>query len=241
MRERFAALYTAALADVLDDRGLRRQTLPPELRPVAPGMRLAGEAFTVAGEPGEQEDWDAAIRTTLAMLGSVPSGHVAVYATGHDRSAHFGELSAVSLATRGVAGCVIDGGCRDTRFIADEGFPVFARFVTPEDSTWRWRVTATQEPIEIGGVRIEPGRLGRRGRGRRRRRPARRRPRGPRRGRAQGRDRERDPGRSPRRHAAARGVRALRHVLRPLSRAARAAARERCRPPPSRSPCAATP
>ena len=157
MRERFAALYTAALADVLDDRGLRRQTLPPELRPVAPGMRLAGEAFTVAGEPGEQEDWDAAIRTTLAMLGSVPSEHVAVYATGHDRSAHFGELSAVSLATRGVAGCVIDGGCRDTRFIADEGFPVFARFVTPEDSTWRWRVTATQEPIEIGGVRIEPG------------------------------------------------------------------------------------
>ena len=157
MRERFAAVYTAALADVLDDRGLRHQTLPPELRPVAPGMRLAGEAFTVAGEPGEQDDWDAAIRTTLAMLGSVPSAHVAVYATGHDRSAHFGELSAVSLASRGVAGCVIDGGCRDTRFIADEGFPVFARFVTPEDSTWRWRVTATQEPIEIGGVRIEPG------------------------------------------------------------------------------------
>ena len=157
MRQRFATLYTAALADVLDDLGHRDQTLPPELRPVAPGMRLAGQAFTVAGEPGPQADWDATIRKTLAMLGSVPAGHVAVYETGHDRSAHFGELSAVSLASRGVAGCVIDGGCRDTRFIADEGFPVFARFVTPEDSTWRWSVTATQAPIEIGSVRIEPG------------------------------------------------------------------------------------
>ena len=52
---------------------------------------------------------------------------------------------------------MIDGGCRDTRFIAEEGFPVFTRFVTPEDSTWRWEVTATQVPIEIGGVRIAPG------------------------------------------------------------------------------------
>jgi regulator of RNase E activity RraA len=52
---------------------------------------------------------------------------------------------------------VIDGGCRDTRFVADEGFPVFARHVTPEDCTWRWQVAATQVAIEIGGVRVEPG------------------------------------------------------------------------------------
>jgi len=157
VRERFASLYTAALADVLDDRGYREQTLPHGLRPLTPGLRVAGQAFTVAGAPGAQENWDATIRETLAMLGSVPAGHVAVYATGHDRSAHFGELSAVSLAARGVAGCVIDGGCRDTRFIVEEGFPVFARFVTPEDSTWRWRVAATQVPIIVGTVQVEPG------------------------------------------------------------------------------------
>jgi regulator of RNase E activity RraA len=120
-------------------------------------MRLAGPAFTVEGRPVETEDWDAAIRRTLAMLGGVPAGHVAVYACNHDVSAHFGELSAVSLQSRGVAGCVIDGGCRDVRFIAGEGFPVFTRFVTPEDSTWRWQVEATQVPITIGRVRVEPG------------------------------------------------------------------------------------
>jgi regulator of RNase E activity RraA len=157
MRERFLAVYTAALTDVLDDLGFRTQTLPHEIRPLAPGMRLAGQAFTVEGRPVDTEDWDVAVRKTLAMLGSVPAGHVAVYQCHHDHSAHFGELSATSLATRGVAGCVIDGGCRDVRFIVDEGFPVFARYTTPEDSTWRWNVTATQVPVPVGRVRIEPG------------------------------------------------------------------------------------
>jgi 4-hydroxy-4-methyl-2-oxoglutarate aldolase len=157
MRERLARVYTAALADVLDDRGLREQVLPPEIRAVAPGMRLAGRAFTVEGRASDHGDWDGSIRKTLAMLGDVPGGDVAVYQCHHDRAAHFGELSATSLLARGVAGCVIDGGCRDTRFIADEGFPVFARHVTPEDCTWRWEVTATQTPITIGTVRIEPG------------------------------------------------------------------------------------
>jgi 4-hydroxy-4-methyl-2-oxoglutarate aldolase len=157
MRDRFLRVYTAALADILDDRGLRSQTLPPDLRPLVPGTRLAGPAFTVEGRPSEHDDWDAAIRKTLAMLGSVPSGHVAVYQCNQQIAAHFGELSATSLATREVAGCVIDGGCRDTAFIVGERFPVFARHVTPEDSTWRWEVTATDVPIVVGRVRIEPG------------------------------------------------------------------------------------
>ncbi len=157
MRGRFLQVHTAALADVLDDRGRRRQTLPPSIRPLVPGTRLAGRAFTVEGRPSDHDDWDAAIRKTLAMLGDVPRDHVAVYQCHQESAAHFGELSATSLASRGVAGCVLDGGCRDTRLIVDEGFPVFARHVTPEDSTWRWQVTATQVPIVVGNVRIEPG------------------------------------------------------------------------------------
>ena len=44
LAERFRPIYTAALADVLDVRGCHRQTLPPELRPLERGMRLAGPA-----------------------------------------------------------------------------------------------------------------------------------------------------------------------------------------------------
>jgi 4-hydroxy-4-methyl-2-oxoglutarate aldolase len=157
MRDRFAAIYTAALADILDARGRRAQTLPPTIRPLAPGMTLAGPAFTVSGRPAAVSDYDAALRKVLGMLGEVPAGHVAVYSCAHDVSAHLGELSVTSLAARGVAGCVLDGGCRDVRFILETGFPVFSRFVTPEDSTWRWELDAMQVPITVGLVEIEPG------------------------------------------------------------------------------------
>ena len=157
MRKRFAAIYTAALADVLDARGFHDQTLPPSIRALAPGTTVAGEAFTVRGAPATTQNYDAAIRKVLRMLGEVPAGHVAVYACAHDVSAHLGELSVTSLKSRGVAGCVLDGGCRDVHFVLDEGFPVFCRYVTPEDSTWRWELEETQVPITIGRVRIDPG------------------------------------------------------------------------------------
>lgn len=160
MEERFAAIYTAALADILDARGRHDQTLPPSIRPLEPGMRLAGPAYTVKGGPAANHDaaaYHEAIRKVLTMLGDVPAGHVAVYACDHDVSAHLGELSVTSLKARGVAGCVLDGGCRDVRFILAAGFPVFTRFVTAEDSTWRWELEATQVPVTIGRVHIEPG------------------------------------------------------------------------------------
>lgn len=160
MRERFAAIYTAALADILDARGIRDRTLPSSIRPLEPAMRVAGPAYTVKGGPAANEDagaYDRAIRKVLGMLGEVPEGHVAVYACDQDVSAHLGELSVTSLKTRGVAGCVLDGGCRDVRFILDEAFPVFARYVTPEDSTWRWELEATQVPVTLGRVLVHPG------------------------------------------------------------------------------------
>ena len=160
MRERFAAIYTAALADILDARGYHDQTLPPTIRPLEQGSHLAGPAYTVKGAPATNRDeasYDLAIRKVLAMLGDVPEGDVAVYSCDQDSAAHLGELSVTSLKARGVAGCVLDGGCRDVSFIRDQGFPVFTRFVTPEDSTWRWELEATQVPVAIGRVRIEPG------------------------------------------------------------------------------------
>ena len=160
MRERFERIYTAALADILDARGLHHQTLPPSIRPLESGTRVAGQAYTVKGgtvSTPERADYDRAVRKVLTMLGDVPEDHVAVYACDQDVSAHLGELSVTSLKARGVAGCVLDGGCRDVSFILDEGFPVFCRYVTPEDSTWRWELEATQVPVTIGSVRIEPG------------------------------------------------------------------------------------
>jgi 4-hydroxy-4-methyl-2-oxoglutarate aldolase len=155
---RFAGLYTGAIADVLDRAGCFQQTLPATIRPLRPGMRLAGPAYPVEGHPRPDADYDDSIRTTLEMLGAVPASHVAIYQTNGEPSAHLGELSVTSLKSRGVAGAVIDGGCRDVEFILREEFPVFCRHVTPQDCTHRWQVTGHGDvEIEVGSVRVARG------------------------------------------------------------------------------------
>jgi regulator of RNase E activity RraA len=158
LASRFASVYTGALTDVLDRHGYLQQTLPHELAPLRAGTRLAGPVYPVLGRPRPGRDYDESIRVILEMLGSVPPGHVAVYQTNDNVAAHFGELSATSLAARGCAGAVIDGGTRDAEYILREDFPVFARYVTPEDCVPRWELLDHGDvTIVVGGVRVGPG------------------------------------------------------------------------------------
>jgi regulator of RNase E activity RraA len=121
-------------------------------------MRLAGPVYPVLGRPHPGNDYDTSIRRILEMLGSVPPRSVAVYETNDRAAAHFGELSATSLASRGCAGAVIDGGTRDADYILREDFPVFSRYVTPQDCVPRWELLAHGEvTIVVGGVRVSPG------------------------------------------------------------------------------------
>lgn len=157
LRARFGAVYTAALTDVLDELGHRRQTLPAEIVPLEPGARVAGPAFAVEGRTNHAIDPDVSIRRILEMLGAVPAGHVAVYEAGDATSAHFGELSATSLRVHGVAGVVINGGCRDVDLVRETGLPVFARYRTPQDAVSRWEVLDWGHAIEIEGVSVATG------------------------------------------------------------------------------------
>jgi 4-hydroxy-4-methyl-2-oxoglutarate aldolase len=159
LAHRFSSLYTGALTDVLDRHGYLQQTLPHELAPLRPGMRLAGPVYPVLGRPHPNHDYDTSIRLILEMLGSVPPGHVAVYQTNDRVSAHLGELSVISLASRGCAGAVIDGGARDADYILrEEEFPIFARHVTPQDCVPRWELLGHGEvTIVVGGVRVASG------------------------------------------------------------------------------------
>lgn len=158
LARRFSSLYTGVLTDVLDRHGYLQQTLPPELLPLRPGMRVAGPAYPVLGRPHPGHDYDRSIRLVLEMLGSVPPGHVAVYQCNDRVSAHLGELSVTSLHSRGCAGAVIDGGVRDVDYILREAFPVFSRYVTPQDCVPRWELLEHGDvAIVIGGVRVARG------------------------------------------------------------------------------------
>ena len=157
LARRFGAVYTGAITDVLDDHGRLDQTLPPELTPLKPGMRLTGPAWPIEGRPRARIDYDTSIRKILEMLGAVPAHHVAVYQTNDRFAAHLGELSVTSLQARGCAGALIDGGCRDIAYILERDFPVFSRYTTPQDCVPRWELTGYEIPVTIGGVRVSPG------------------------------------------------------------------------------------
>lgn len=121
--------------------------LDPEIRPLAPGMRMIGRAFTVNEVNGICKN----------IFNEIGEGEVLVI-RGRDpeRKGGCGLQIAELVRQRGAAGAVIDGGANDTTKVLRLGFPVFARYVVPTHGALRL-VGKTQVPIECGGVHIRPG------------------------------------------------------------------------------------
>lgn len=155
--ERYEQLYTGALTDVLDDRGMVDQTLDPEIAPLTDGTRMAGIAYPIVGRPNWAVDEEENIRNILQMFGDAPEHSVLMYDTNDDRSAHIGELSVTSLKARGSRGAVVDGGARDVAYILDRDFPVFTRYKTPADAVPRWELLKWGDETVCGGVQVAPG------------------------------------------------------------------------------------
>ena len=79
IRERFLKLYVPAVADVLDEMGYEFQTCSPYLRPLQPGMKLAGPAFTIKGQRDGSKTFDMSRRIGPGILDHLEEGCVAVY------------------------------------------------------------------------------------------------------------------------------------------------------------------
>lgn len=155
--DRYAALYPGAIADVLDDRGYRDQTLSADIDPVTDGMLMSGIAYPCRGRPSRSVDEDENIRNILAMLRDAPEDAVVTYETNARDSAQIGELSVEQLLANGCRGAVLDGGVRDLSLILQNDFPVFSRFRTPADAVPRWQLLEWNVPAVVGGVEVCPG------------------------------------------------------------------------------------
>lgn len=154
---RYHALPASIVHDVMRAAGVGQRVLPPTLRPIAPGMKLAGLAFTVSGRAVNDHDAHETLLAWTGMLSRVPAGHVLVMQPNDSSIAHMGELSAEALTLRGVLGAVIDGGCRDVDRVTEIGLPVFCRYFTPLDVVGRWLPDRFGEPVVIGGHEIATG------------------------------------------------------------------------------------
>ena len=131
--------------------------LPHAIKSVAPGMKVAGPVWTVSGHVDRTKTRHETLLGWCTLLSKAPAGHVVVCQPNNHDFALMGELSAQTLAARGVRGFVVDGGSRDTDLILEQGFPVFCAFLTPSDVVERWIPDRYAEPITIGTVTISTG------------------------------------------------------------------------------------
>ena len=143
---RLQACYTGAVHDVLRMMGHDNIVLPPAIKALAPGTRLAGPVWTVSGHIDRQRTRDETLLAWCTLLSKAPSGHVIVCQPNKHEVALMGELSAETLQFRGVRGYIVDGGCRDTAFLRRLGFPVFSAKTPPRPVVAPWVPVPSDDP-----------------------------------------------------------------------------------------------
>lgn len=159
IRQRFLAVDSCNVADVLDQRGLLHQGLASRFQALS-GTRLAGWAYTIRGQMAPYEGGgDPQKMQACAAIGP---DEVSVWSGDGVGICYFGELIALGMVERGCVGALADGGVRDTRWLREHQFPVFATYRTPVQSIGRWRVTDWQQPVYLAGatsgwVTVRPG------------------------------------------------------------------------------------
>ena len=112
-------LGAAGVATVHEAMG-RSGTMKPYLRPIQDGLAIAGSAVTVLAQPGD--NWMIHVGVELCRPGDI----LVVGVTADNDDGMFGDLLATSAKARGIAGLVIDSGCRDVKALRAMGFPASA-------------------------------------------------------------------------------------------------------------------
>jgi regulator of RNase E activity RraA len=160
--DRYKQLYGGLVYDVLEGMGYPDQALSHQLVALAPGMKLAGPAFTVKGTVTAERDVSGR-NQRMKMICSMTHPCIEVRDQGTPFNvAIYGELSATTARAHGAVGALIDGGTRDSGHLVAMGFPVFARYRCPIEAFGRYTLLKCQVPIRVSGettqtVEVNPG------------------------------------------------------------------------------------
>ncbi|MEV7010035.1 RraA family protein [Streptosporangium sp. NPDC051022] len=153
IEEQFAAFSTATVSDALDRLGRTGSLLG--IAPLGPGQKMTGRAYTIryvsaSTPPGTVGDY----------LDDVPAGGVVVLDNdGRTDCTVWGDILTAVAHTRGIAGTVIDGVCRDVHRALDLTYPIYSRGRFMRTGKDRVEVAEVQAPVNIGGVQVRPGDL----------------------------------------------------------------------------------
>ncbi len=154
---RLKTCYSGVIHDVMRAMGLSNFVLPPRITSLQPEMVLCGPAFTIEGHMDESADEHETLLAWTSLLSKCLPGHIWCAQPHTHIVAQMGELSAETLCSKGVLGCVIDGALRDSNFIMELGFPCWRTHHTPKDIVGTWLPSGVETDIMIGDVLISPG------------------------------------------------------------------------------------
>lgn len=128
----------------------RRGDLTPDIKPMWPGLRLAGRAVTVRTPPGDMTAVFTAIER--ASEGDV----LVIDACAQCNSTIWGGTTTVAALARGIGGVVANAAVRDLAEIREARFPVYATGSSLRGTT-RQQPGSVNEPVVVGGVIVCPG------------------------------------------------------------------------------------
>ena len=151
----FKDLATPTIANALDDVGFAG--IMTGLGQVVPGTRAVGRAVTIRQVTGSRGDFTSEDFKVGHMIDAAAAGEVLVIDNGGHCVSTWGGLATFAAKVKGIGGLVCDGGVRDQEEMLEHRFPVFTRHMTPLTGRTRLKITAFNEVISCGGVRVGPG------------------------------------------------------------------------------------
>jgi len=157
-------LFTAVVGDVLDKMGLFHQFLPPAIKALKPDMRSIGRALPVLemdvfaeAAQGQNDLSSKPFGLLFEALDDLKPNEIYVCTGASPRYALWGGRMSTRALRLEAAAAVRGGDVRDTHEIFHLRFPVFAYGSFAQDQGPRGKVMDFRVPVEIGGVRIDPG------------------------------------------------------------------------------------
>jgi len=156
-------LYTAVVGDIMDKLGWLHQFLPPQIKPLKQDTFLVGRAMTVLETDvfGDEANQNPILKKPFGLmleaLDDLKKNEVYICTGASPTYALWGELMSTRAIKLGAAGAVVDGYSRDTKGILDLNFPTFSYGCYAQDQAPRGKVIDFRVPLEIKGVKVNPG------------------------------------------------------------------------------------
>ena len=153
--ERLSRLDCCAVSDALDK--LKLGGVVSGLPQLSGTGRIAGRVITMKLGIGTVAPGPIRHLGTAAIEAANPGDVIVIEQKSGVEAGSWGGMLALGAKLRGVAGVVADGPVRDIDEAKSLDFPVFARGCTARTARGRVVELATNGPVEIGNIAVNPG------------------------------------------------------------------------------------